>query len=167
MAKEGSTIAGLMDSLATLTSLTLQYGVPLSDLVRKFAHQRFEPWGLTGNPEIRSATSIVDYVFRWMELKFLGSCDGSGIGNGVVTEFVNTEEVSNPCQPTVNAVRHVIWGEKVEEGSMEANDKGVSLSAVLRGFQSDAPLCPYCGQTTVRNGACYKCLNCGESLGCS
>lgn len=167
MAKVGSTIAGLMDSLATLTSLTLQYGVPLSDLVRKFAHQRFEPWGLTGNPEIRSATSIVDYVFRWMELKFLGSCDGSGIGKGVVTEFVNTEEVSNPCQPTVNAVRHVIWGEKVEEGSMEANDKGVSLSAVLRGFQSDAPLCPYCGQTTVRNGACYKCLNCGESLGCS
>lgn len=161
MAKEGSTIAGLMDSLATLTSLTLQYGVPLSDLVRKFAHQRFEPWGITGNPEIRSATSIVDYVFRWMELRFLGSCDGSGVGRGVVTEFVGSEDGGDPCQPTVNAARRKTDGVGVDD------DKGVSLSDVLRGYQSDAPLCSFCGQTTVRSGACYKCLNCGESLGCS
>lgn len=138
MAKEGSTIAGLMDSLATLASLALQYGVPLEDLVRKFAYQRFEPLGMTANPDIRQATSIIDYIFRWLELQFLGSGDGSGAGVG------ETRQLNGPGKETT-----------------------VSLSDVLRSYQLDAPLCPYCGQTTVRNGSCYKCLNCGESLGCS
>ena len=71
MAKEGSTIGGLMDSIGTLTSLALQYGVPLEALVKKFAHQRFEPSGYTKNPDIRNASSIIDYVFRWMGVEFI------------------------------------------------------------------------------------------------
>jgi ribonucleoside-diphosphate reductase alpha chain len=163
MAKEGSTIGGLMDCIATLTSIALQYGVPLEDLVRKFSHQRFEPWGLTGNPQIRSASSIIDYIFRWIALRFipeyraqhLSSVEQQGLAlPGIQEELKKAANRSVPDLPLKDA-----------DGNHPENSK--SLNSLISHFQKDAPLCPCCGHITVRNGACYKCLNCGESLGCS
>jgi ribonucleoside-diphosphate reductase alpha chain len=163
MAKEGSTIGGLMDCIATLTSIALQYGVPLEDLVRKFSHQRFEPWGLTANPQIRSASSIIDYIFRWIALRFipeyraqhLPSVEQQGLAlPGIQEELKKAANRPVPDLPL-----------KDVDGNHPKNSQ--SLNSLISHFQKDAPLCPCCGHITVRNGACYKCLNCGESLGCS
>jgi ribonucleoside-diphosphate reductase alpha chain len=168
MSKEGSTISGVMDSFATAISLALQYGVPLQTLVDKFAHTRFEPSGYTNNPEIRRATSIMDYIFRWLANKFL----------------THTPEEAKPSleeHPDENG-KHVI-------GLQPASDKNASPSPVLWGGgrgvgagqgsyvqeqeketfqnQADAPICTECGLIMVRNGACFKCLNCGSVFGCS
>ena len=177
MAKEGSTIGGLMDSIGTLTSITLQYGVPLEALVKKFAHQRFEPSGFTKNPEIRNASSITDYVFRWLALQFVHGYRESvslartqpelampGLAeeekkrvNRPVRELPIAEENDVPEVKTGNGNGH--------HASTEHTIK--NLNDALAHFQEDAPTCPNCGHVAVRNGACYKCLNCGESLGCS
>jgi ribonucleoside-diphosphate reductase alpha chain len=181
MAKEGSTIGGLMDSVATLTSMALQYGVPLDALVKKFSHQRFEPSGFTKNPNIRNCSSIPDYVFRWMsqtfapgksetaepadpqpELKIPGLEEAEKKSvNRPIAELPLSEEASRPA-PTleINA-----GGENGP--SVQAERGATSIEGQSFVNQSDAPACPNCGHVTVRNGACYKCLNCGESLGCS
>jgi len=144
MAKEGSAISGMMDSFATSISLALQYGVPLRVLIDKFAHVRFEPSGHTGNSAVPFAKSIVDYIFRWMASKFL------------------------PLEEQTQTGVHV---------REKARDSGVKLKAVpnagsINDFKSmyaldDAPSCAGCGSIMVRNGACYKCINCGETSGCS
>ncbi|MGQ9560708.1 MAG: vitamin B12-dependent ribonucleotide reductase [Candidatus Oleimicrobiaceae bacterium] len=142
MAKEGSVVSGLMDSFATAISLALQYGVPLKVLVNKFSHTRFEPWGYTDNPDIPFAKSIMDYIFRYLALKFLPpheQADASGNGQGL-QEFA-------PRSP-IAAVPL-------------AQQEGESL-----GWQSDAPPCPECGSIMIRAGSCYKCLNCGSNTGC-
>lgn len=144
MAKEGSTVGGLMDSIGTLTSIALQYGVGIDTLVRKFSHQRFEPAGITKNAQIRIASSIIDYVFRWMELEFSKKVESNGSAEAVSV----TPYVAGPEAPV-----HTI-GES-------------PISRSVAHFQQDAPTCPNCGHVAVRNGACFKCLNCGESLGCS
>ncbi len=157
MSKEGSTIGGLMDSIATLTSLALQYGVPLKAMTKKLSHQRFEPSGITENADIRMATSITDYVFRWMGLTFGEGADRQlGPKDISLTEEVEARESAGrrQAEPAQEA-RHA------REGGEEA---ARSLAPIQ---SSDAPTCPSCGCVTVRNGACYKCLNCGESLGCS
>ncbi len=146
MAKEGSTISGLMDSIATMTSIALQYGVPLKALVDKFSHTRFEPAGFTNNPEIPIAKSVTDYVFRYLGNRFLA---GEALADDEQEE--SGEQAS--LAPVATAPRAAVAG-----GS---GDKSVFVN------QADAPACTECGSITVRNGACYKCPNCGATSGCS
>jgi ribonucleoside-diphosphate reductase alpha chain len=183
MAKEGSTIGGLMDSIGALTSMALQYGVPLDALVRKFAHQRFEPSGFTKNPEIRNASSITDYVFRWMALQFIPGYRESMKPTAQQQEL-NMPGLADAVKKNVNRpVADLPLSDDTEIITMDgAKDSGngarngsgsvhgraiTTLSDAIAHFQQDAPTCPNCGHVAVRNGACYKCLNCGESLGCS
>ena len=150
MSKEGSTVSGLMDSFATAVSLTLQYGVPLEALVDKFSHMRFEPSGYTKNKEIPIAKSLVDYIFRWLGSKFLSPEQKENIG------IVSRDNASDtaPMPVTRQILKVVPSGSKMSAG---------------RAFevQTDAPACHECGSIMVRNGACYKCLNCGATSGCS
>ena len=144
MSKEGSTISGLMDGFATGISLALQYGVPLKVLVDKFSHMRFEPSGFTNNKDVPIAKSVLDYIFRWMGLKFLPR-----------------EE-----QPASVIVDSIAAEPKVEQKtefniSLEQAEKKVFQE------QADAPPCHECGSIMIRSGSCYKCLNCGETSGCS
>jgi ribonucleoside-diphosphate reductase alpha chain len=171
MAKEGSTIGGLMDGIGTLTSLAWQYGVPLEALVRKFAHQRFEPSGFTKNADIRNASSITDYVFRWMAMQFVPGYREATTGNrnqpelqmpGLVEEMKRAVNRPVPELP-ISDDTDLIELRDVPKGF---NRIKASLTSTFQN-QGDAPTCPTCGHVAVRNGACYKCLNCGESLGCS
>ena len=171
MAKEGSTIGGLMDTIGTLTSMSLQYGVPLETLLRKFAHQRFEPSGFTKNPEIRNASSIIDYVFRWLALQFIPDYRESVAAlNPAQTELAMPgllEEVKKKINRPVPELPIAEDTDAIEmKGSGSHRRRAMDLTAMITN-QQDAPTCPNCGHVAVRNGACYKCLNCGESLGCS
>jgi ribonucleoside-diphosphate reductase alpha chain len=151
MAKEGSTVSGLMDSFATAISLTLQYGVPLRVLVEKFSHTRFEPSGFTNNPDLPIAKSMTDYIFRWLALKFLPQ-EGQ-TESMMETEAKKVARASPPRAPATTTPTPVPMP--------EASFKSAFLN------QADAPPCPVCGTITVRNGACYKCHNCGATTGCS
>ncbi len=232
MAKEGSTVSGLMDTFATTVSVALQYGVPLKDLVNKFAHVRFEPSGFTGNQEIPIAKSIVDYIFRWLGSRFLSDDDkanlglidrsaivdappafGSGSSTGLLAGSAPAPladrapapsaaagssapepqsaspaggDATNDAQPKASAVA---TGEGSAEGDSaeltviasngHANGYatngngggGITLALgnvkVAFALQGDAPSCMDCGAIMVRNGSCYKCLNCGSTSGCS
>ena len=174
MAKEGSTIGGLMDSIGTLSSMAFQYGVPLDALVRKFAHQRFEPSGFTKNPEIRNASSITDYVFRWLALQFVpGYRESLNVARtqpelampGLLEEI--KKKVNRPVPELAIAEDTEVL--EVKSGNGNGLTRGHTKLTLTSSFQNqgDAPTCPTCGHVAVRNGACYKCLNCGESLGCS
>jgi ribonucleoside-diphosphate reductase alpha chain len=172
MAKEGSTIGGLMDSIGTLTSLAWQYGVPLDALVRKFAHQRFEPSGFTKNAEIRNASSITDYVFRWMALQFIPGYRESLVVARTQPELAMpglAEEIKKNVNRPVPELAIAEDTDVVElkTGNGHQHERRAATLTQMITNQQDAPSCPNCGQITVRNGACYKCLNCGESLGCS
>ncbi|PYJ03134.1 MAG: vitamin B12-dependent ribonucleotide reductase, partial [Verrucomicrobia bacterium] len=183
MAKEGSTIGGLMDSVGALTSMALQYGVPLEALVKKFAHQRFEPSGFTKNPEIRNASSITDYVFRWMALQFIPGYRELNTLNpsqpeltmpGLLEELkkkVNRPVSDLPLSDDTDLIGLPAGndsGNGARNGSGSVHGRAITtLSDAIAHFQRDAPTCPNCGHVAVRNGACFKCLNCGESLGCS
>jgi ribonucleoside-diphosphate reductase alpha chain len=177
MAKEGSTIGGLMDTIGTLTSMSLQYGVPLETLLRKFAHQRFEPSGFTKNPEIRNASSIIDYVFRWLALQFIpGYAESMAAPGRNQPELAMPgllEEVKKKINRPVPELPIAEDAETIEiksngngNGNGHSRNRARELTAMITN-QQDAPTCPSCGHVAVRNGACYKCLNCGESLGCS
>ncbi len=164
MAKEGSTVSGLMDSFSLAVSIGLQYGVPLKLFCEKFAHTRFEPSGWTNNPEIGFAKSIMDYIFRWMESRFLtgqqqmlfdnlrpkswSTPNGEGMGN--------VEPSAPPPPRTEN--REVRTG----SGSVHAAD---ALSSIVD--LGDAPSCSFCGSIMTRNGSCYRCMSCGSTSGCS
>ena len=173
MAKEGSTIGGLMDSVAALTSVSLQYGVPLAALVRKFSHQRFEPSGFTKNPQIRRASSIIDYVFRWMGIQFIPGYLERTTGDTSQQELnipgLQQAEAQHVNKPVVELpVASGGDGESVDQAAAHSHGHGESaISQSVAHFMEDAPACTTCGHLTVRNGACFKCLNCGESLGCS
>jgi ribonucleoside-diphosphate reductase alpha chain len=237
MAKEGSTISGLMDTLATSVSLALQYGVPLRDVVNKFAHVRFEPSGFTGNPEIPIAKSLVDYIFRWMGSRFLPGEEKGALGlidrSAVVSEAPaalsgasalqpradegitaqseaitaapepvapaaaaptappaseDVAKASIPAAPSISVSVSVPRAELVTVASNgaanghAANGNGngkrtlESFTGSLSGgggakvafaAQADAPSCAECGSIMIRNGSCYKCLNCGSTSGCS
>ena len=215
MSKEGSTIGGLMDSLGTAISVALQYGVPIESLVTKFAHQRFEPQGMTTNREIPFAKSLVDYIFRWMGMEFV---DGyreanapSQPGSTTTTPAATRTEVKDTPQVKEDRAckdkdQSALTGSRVSSGGTdESTDAGPSamIDAVAREHASvvdretdaatsattedggsttvapsmlnqstavlmgDAPACDTCGAITVRNGTCYKCVNCGNSMGCS
>jgi ribonucleoside-diphosphate reductase alpha chain len=209
MAKQGSTIGGLMDTIATLISLNLQYGVPLDAIVRKFEHMRFEPAGMTANSDIPFAKSFVDYIVRWMGMQFMPGYraanapkresaveaapapapaiapapeattrHGSG-GEGVIaSREVLRDAIAGHGGPTsekpngnghsnggdgAHATATIVAGRKdLLHETVAAN----ALNDAMKGLMGDAPTCT-CGSITVRNGSCYKCLNCGASLGCS
>jgi len=221
MAKEGSTIGGLMDSLGTATSVALQYGVPVESLVRKFAHQRFEPAGMTLNEDIPFAKSLVDYIFRWLGVQFVeGYRDmiapkrgrdanddaGDDAPEGRMDHGDETARRARlGLEPRHNKARGQVVepkpapknaphaggangdagrpaGEDVAPGGRahgggpqkRTGETGETLpsptstlSEAMRDCQSDAPACEVCGEITARNGACYRCLNCGHSMGCS
>jgi len=152
MAKEGSTISGLMDAFATSISIALQYGVPLQTMVDKFTHTRFEPSGFTKNPEIPIAKSITDYIFRWLASKFLSREDKQAAG-------VILRDEPPPAVPLQLAGGGRL--DPVTEVSFETSNKVTFL------YQQDAPSCHECGSIMVRNGSCYKCNNCGSTSGCS
>ena len=160
MSKEGSTIGGLMDTIATLTSVSLQYGVPLQDLVRKFANQRFEPSGYTKNPQIRLATSLVDYIFRWMGINFIPGYGDNAKGNGDGTPAGHTIKPLHAEQTAVRAVAPL-------SATVPAGAGVSAISESVAHFQMDAPFCCECGTRLVRSGSCFRCPNCGTSLGCS
>ena len=151
IAKEGSTISGLMDTIGILTSMALQYGVPLDVLVSKFSHVRFEPSGFTKNPEIPLAKSLIDYIFRFLGAKFLSPDQHAAVGLALPDR--QTSDVERALTAAVNAALP-----SAEVGMVES-----------LGFspQSDAPSCADCGAIMIRNGSCYKCLNCGATSGCS
>jgi len=170
MAKEGSTIGGLMDSIGTLTSMALQYGVPLDALVRKFAHQRFEPSGFTKNPEIRNASSITDYVFRWLALQFIPGYRESVTVARTQPELAMPgleEEIKKKINRPVPELPIAEDTDVIETKAGNGHSHHARTLTSMITNQQDAPTCPNCGNVVVRNGACYKCLNCGESLGCS
>jgi ribonucleoside-diphosphate reductase alpha chain len=178
MAKEGSTISGLMDAFATQTSLALQYGVPLRAMVNKFSHMRFEPSGFTKNQEIPIAKSLVDYIFRWLASKFLDLDEQEAVG--IIKREVAPPSVAPAAEasaakpapvadagnakaePIAAAIRHpeeikLVVKNPISDGSQR-------LTFVV---DRDAPACADCGAITVRSGACYKCMNCGATTGCS
>jgi ribonucleoside-diphosphate reductase alpha chain len=154
MAKEGSTISGFADAFAQAISYALQYGVPLQALVDKFSHVRFEPSGMSRNPEIRFAKSIVDYIFRWLATKFLSPEAQFHAG-------VNGRELEEPTaqvlSPTSNAA------------STPTSQTGPASPTPFSTIQNqeDAPPCSTCGSIMIRSGACYKCVNCGNTSGCA
>jgi ribonucleoside-diphosphate reductase alpha chain len=155
MAKEGSTISGFADAFAQAISYALQYGVPLQALVDKFSHVRFEPSGMTKNPDVRFAKSIVDYIFRWMASKFLSpeAQFRAGVNNRDEAAFADTDIPAPKVTPTTTA--------KVSSTGAIVP----SLTTIQN--QEDAPPCTTCGSIMVRSGACYKCSNCGTTSGCA
>ncbi len=224
MSKEGSTIGGLMDSLGTAISVALQYGVPIESLVTKFAHQRFEPMGMTTNHDIPFAKSLVDYIFRWMGMEFISGYREANApprskGGKVSQETkevaaapakedrtwsksedsessglsASTSRITGQISRTIETGREKIdaiaamarsggsAGERreapiVEVMHAERTTKTVTESTVTMvnpldqsnaALMGDAPACDGCGSITVRNGSCYKCMNCGNSMGCS
>jgi len=221
MAKEGSTISGLMDAFATAVSVALQYGVPLKDLVNKFSHLRFEPAGFTTNRDIPMAKSLIDYIFRYMATKFLsrdeqdmvgiinrqmtlsdasavtvdataGTTDAAGFATAApaapsAASTRSAEETGQDAQPTDEATKASSSAEEVAEATPEmgatimdglkivaSNGHASHREERLEKGQptvifdtADSPACSDCGSIMVRNGSCYKCLNCGSTSGCS
>ena len=203
MAKEGSTIGGLMDTIATLVSVSLQYGVPVESLVRKFEHVRFEPNGMTRNRDIPFAKSLTDYIFRYLAMEFVPGYraanapkrDGDA-APPLVAEHLSPQPPASPAETEKSTNGH---GPRLEPDTAKpfqyaaptppdapspasspsrrlaalatapsfAGAAGDPLNQQGSEMQSDAPACDVCGSITVRSGTCYKCLNCGNSMGCS
>jgi ribonucleoside-diphosphate reductase alpha chain len=187
MAKEGSTIGGLMDVLGTAISIGLQYGVPLEVFVNKFAHSRFEPAGFTKNPDIPIAKSVADYIFRWLGMEFIPgyreanapkrtTADAevapvtagapmlkvNGLRAATIADLEHAEAVMGAASDAVpNPEPALDLSEKAPTERLTDQDRQFAH------FQSDAPSCDNCGALTVRCGACYRCFNCGNSMGCS
>jgi ribonucleoside-diphosphate reductase alpha chain len=169
MAKEGSTISGFADAFAQAISYSLQYGVPLQVLVDKFSHARFEPSGMTKNPEVRFAKSIVDYIFRWMATKFLSPEAQYRAGVNMREEPEAGDETPAPAASV--ATEPVRRGASSDApgatpAPAEPKPKKTSEFAAMRN-QEDAPPCSTCGSIMIRSGSCYKCANCGTTSGCA
>ncbi|MEO7306635.1 MAG: adenosylcobalamin-dependent ribonucleoside-diphosphate reductase, partial [Ferruginibacter sp.] len=180
MAKEGATMRSMLNCFAIAISIGLQYGVPLEEYVEKFVFTRFEPSGMVDHPNIKSATSIIDFIFRSLAYEYLGRNDLVHVLDAPEVQNLGNEEwdVNTPTigdrKPELSEVR-VIGGatngttqtaqhrtaHKKTDGGMDA------VNAAAKSMQSDAPACNTCGHITVRSGTCYKCLNCGNSMGCS
>ena len=164
MAKEGSTVSGLMDSFALAVSIALQHGVPLKLFCEKFAHTRFEPSGWSGNPDIGYAKSIMDYIFRWLQLRFLTGQQQMLFDNlrlrpaGMSSQPEAVGEVNDT--PEVSGPKSEVRGPR--SGSIHAAD---ALSSLID--LGDAPSCSFCGSIMTRNGSCYRCASCGSTSGCS
>jgi len=212
MAKEGSTVGGLMDVIGTCTSMALQYGVPLITLVDKFRHARFEPAGMTSNRDIPFAKSIIDYIFCWLGCQFIPGYAEKNTPNRTEAPKANKNvttakqlvektkdlahkiaEAKAEAKPkgknnptfkkvapesmltasrladTTNRIKELV-STTINETSGAGQTEGVVMQKFneqFQHFQDDAPACDICGSITVRNGTCYKCFNCGNSMGCS
>ena len=180
LAKEGSTLRSLMNCFAIAVSVGLQYGVPLEEFVEKFVFTKFEPSGMVDHPNIRSTTSIVDFIFRCLAYEYLDRSDLVHIKDK--PEVMNTGNDSwddSPgskyeinSKPELSDVRVVApsgnasSAAKQHKAPMAMKTEG-GTQEYMKNMQSDAPTCNVCGHITVRSGTCYKCLNCGNSLGCS
>ncbi len=199
MAKEGSTIGGLMDCLGTAISVALQYGVPVESLVNKFAHQRFEPMGMTTNSEIPFAKSLVDYIFRWMGMEFVpgyreanapkrpSKGDHSSTGDTDAPRPVDAPEtlartiINGSTSPNPTPTRAVPPVVSLTPKTINTGPGSLALAGATKttmptisaldqshaAMMVDAPACDQCGAITMRNGSCYRCMNCGNSMGCS
>jgi len=221
MAKEGSTVGGLMDMIGTCTSMALQYGVPLITLVDKFRHARFEPSGMTSNKDIPFAKSLIDYIFCWLGCRFIPGYAEKNTPNRAAPapaeskntttakqlvekakdlaqkiaetkamakvkartavrekqDFSASEQAAKQPSPSLvgrfsgagNLIGAVVGsGTAQTPGPLQSEVKVLEqFNAQFAHFSSDAPACDICGSLTVRNGTCYKCFNCGNSMGCS
>jgi ribonucleoside-diphosphate reductase alpha chain len=159
MAKEGSTVSGLMDSFALAVSIALQHGVPLKLFCEKFAHTRFEPSGWSGNADIGYAKSIMDYIFRWLQLRFL-----TGQQQMLFESFrPKLSALSSQPEEAASVIR------RPEAGSREPGAGSIHAADALAGIidLGDAPSCSFCGSIMTRNGSCYRCGSCGSTSGCS
>ena len=181
MAKEGATMRSMLNCFAIAISIGLQYGVPLEEYVEKFVFTRFEPSGMVDHPNIKSATSIIDFIFRSLAYEYLGRNDlvhvldtPEVLNQGNEEWDVNTPTIGDrkpelsevrviagPTNGAAQPAQHHRTAHKKAEGGMDA------VNAAAKSMQSDAPACNTCGHITVRSGTCYKCLNCGNSMGCS
>src|SRR3989475_986453 len=182
MSKEGSTIGGLMDTVGTLTSIALQYGVPLESLVKKFAYQRFEPSGVTKNPDIRNATSITDYVFRWLACQFIkgykeATSPNRGQAELPLKEIPEMERkainrpVSDLARTGEKELIDVITNNSPNEGNPQIAPSGSShadrVQEALGNMFMDIVCSPCGSDKVIRAGACGVCTGCGTSQGCS
>jgi ribonucleoside-diphosphate reductase alpha chain len=158
MAKQGSTVSGLMDAFATSASIALQYGVPLEDLVTKFSHMRFEPAGFTNNRQIPSAKSLMDYIFRYLGMKFLQV----DTAEPAINPKVAVAEVVDRSGPALDVQQASLFE---QQAAAVGGGAEPSFGATFQN-QQDAPPCYNCGTITVRAGACYACPSCGASNGC-
>jgi len=180
MAKEGATMRSMLNCFAIAISIGLQYGVPLEEFVDKFAFTRFDPAGFVEHPNIKSTTSIVDFIFRALGYEYLGRTDLVHVLDK--PEVLNTgtddwDEVPSGLEyaktPELSSVRVVgsangtqpVKAQRV--AAVKAESSLDAVNAAAKSMQSDAPSCNVCGHITVRSGTCYKCLNCGNSMGCS
>ena len=174
MAKEGSTVSGLMDSFACAISIGLQHGVPLKLVCEKFAHTRFEPSGWSGNPDIGYAKSIMDYIFRWLQLRFLTG-QQAALFEGLRPKYVNAPP---PGVPDENGHEQTSFGDFVEKSPAVTDNRQpttdnrvghIHASDALKELidMGDAPTCHLCGAIMTRNGSCYRCMSCGSTSGCS
>jgi ribonucleoside-diphosphate reductase alpha chain len=160
IAKEGTTLAGLMNSFMISVSLGLQYGVPLEVYVSKFSHMRFEPSGMTNDPDIRVAKSLVDYIFRWMGKKFLTADQQEEIG-------ILTPEVRARLTQSYAALEGKMSADEVAAGAAPAAEAAPPGQTALFNAWEDAVECSRCGGRMVRTGSCYTCRDCGTNTGCS
>jgi ribonucleoside-diphosphate reductase alpha chain len=187
LAKEGSTLRSLMNCFAIAISVGLQYGVPLEEFVEKFIFTKFEPSGMVDHPNIKTTTSLVDFVFRVLAYEYLGRTDlvhvldKPEIGNmpeddeeevvskGVAeTQKKNSPEIGSVRVTPMTSARPTSVSVKAQvSAAVSIGDGSQAMNEQMRKNQSDAPACNVCGHITVRSGTCYKCLNCGNSLGCS
>jgi ribonucleoside-diphosphate reductase alpha chain len=183
MAKEGATMRSMLNCFAIAISIGLQYGVPLEEYVEKFVFTRFEPAGMVEHPNIKTTTSIIDFMFRSLAYEYLGRNDLVHVLDKPEVLNTGTEEwdINSPTigdrKPDLSEVR--VLGSaanpaptdvKPYKAAYAAKSATMSMSAsnaAAKNMQSDAPACNVCGHITVRSGTCYKCLNCGNSLGCS
>ena len=173
MAKEGSTISGLMDAFATSISIALQYNVPLEDLCNKFSHMRFEPNGFTNNRQIPIAKSIMDYIFRYLSLRFIAQPVVKAVKPEFVEPAEDIEQIDMFVAEPTDSVTDPLVGNTVEDFLDRSSRSGTSAVAAAPlkeestfANQEDAPPCSNCGSITVRSGACYSCPNCGNTSGC-
>jgi ribonucleoside-diphosphate reductase alpha chain len=165
MHKEGAAYRSMMNCFAISVSLGLQYGVPLKEFVDKFTFTRFEPSGMVdGHPNVKMATSIVDYIFRVLGMEYLGRTDFVQVKPAVDLTTEKGAAASVYAKPELAAKAAVVAASVTAIGDPTIANASTSHLAEMMG---DAPPCDSCGHTTVRNGACYKCLNCGNSMGCS
>ncbi len=153
MAKEGSTVSGLMDAFATSISLALQHGVPLKVLCEKFMHTRFEPAGITPNPRVRFAKSVMDYIFQWLHYRFVEPEQGD-----LFEGMLQPNGAVVPAAPAADLPA----SRKLEAGSFHPADAMREIVDL-----GDAPSCHVCGSIMTRNGSCYRCMSCGSTSGCS
>jgi ribonucleoside-diphosphate reductase alpha chain len=174
LAKEGSTLRSLMNCFAISISVGLQYGVPLEEFVDKFVFTKFEPSGMVDHPNIKTTTSIVDFIFRALAYEYLGRTDLVHVLDKPTVENLGEEgDITLVGKPELSSIR--VTAPATQATAAKANvvaavNEGGSMdniTAAAKSMQSDAPACSTCGHITIRSGTCYKCLNCGTSMGCS